>query len=107
VFSEIYVDKLPFIANNGMSIKQYVDSCVSILDSNVTNLSASAVILQLTISSSGILEKATIARSVGKKEDKLAFEIISHLPQLVPAKKNGKHVAVRMTVPVRFIKDIR
>lgn len=102
VYSEINVDKLPFIAINGKDIKQYVDSCAKVLSVKETDLSSSTVIIQLTISSSGALEKTAISRSVGEKEDKLALEIIHGLPRIMPATKNGFYVAVRMSVPVKF-----
>lgn len=105
VYYPMDVDEMPSIATDGSSIRHYVDSIAQIVMQKSKPLSNSIVMVELVISTSGNVEHITICRSVGRREDELAKDIFRNLPPIIPAKRNGRPVSVRITVPVRFNRD--
>lgn len=60
------------------------------------------VVVQFTIDEEGKASKATIIRSLIKECDQEAIRVVLSLPPFKPATKNGKPVATRYTLPLRF-----
>ncbi len=100
VYSIVHVDQPPVI--HGKTLEQYIDDYIKEHQNRYEGLSKKVVVLNVVITTSGAVEKTSIARSVGVREDSLAMDIVKRLPLMTPAKRNGKHVTVKMTVPVRF-----
>lgn len=60
------------------------------------------VVVQFTIDEEGKASKATIIRCLSKECDQEAIRVVLSLPPFKPATKNGKPVATRYTLPLRF-----
>lgn len=63
------------------------------------------VIVQFTIDEEGKTSKATIIKGLSPACDQAAIRVVLSLPPFNPATENGKPVATRFTLPIRFSID--
>jgi TonB family protein len=60
------------------------------------------VIVKFTVLEDGTVAKTKIARDIGGGCGAAALKVINALPKMIPGQKDGKAVAVEMTIPVSF-----
>jgi periplasmic protein TonB len=60
------------------------------------------VVVSFVVNSSGEISDATVVKSLGYGTDEEAMRVIQNMPRWTPGKQNGKPVAVRFTMPIRF-----
>lgn len=82
---------LDFIKKNVYYPKEYGDISIQ-----------GRVIVQFVIEKDGSVSNPVIIRSIDRKLDAIALEVINKLPNFTPGKQRGKTVRVRYTVPVSF-----
>lgn len=104
VYNSDYVDSLPYVAEGHIPIKEYIQYQANYYRKNNINKRQrnKSVVLEIIISKKGQMQSINICRSLSAKDDELAKNICLNIPQLKPAIKSGKAVAVRLTVPVRL-----
>ena len=61
------------------------------------------VIVKFTIDENGDVVKPEITRSLGSGCDEEVLRVVGEMPKWVPGKKDGKPVAVELTLPVKFL----
>lgn len=58
--------------------------------------------ISFTIDKSGQVTDTKVVKSLGKKFDNNALEVIKNMPNWSPGEQNGKKVAVQMTLPISY-----
>ncbi|MFD2248578.1 energy transducer TonB [Pontibacter ruber] len=60
------------------------------------------VVVSFVVNSNGEVTEAAVVKSLGYGTDEEAIRVIQKMPRWTPGKQNGKPVAVRFTMPIRF-----
>ncbi|MEM9023437.1 MAG: energy transducer TonB [Bacteroidota bacterium] len=60
------------------------------------------VVIKFTVSRSGAIRKAHVAKGMGYGMDAEALRVVKAMPNWNPAEKDGKVVAVEVSLPVQF-----
>lgn len=60
------------------------------------------VFVQFIIESTGKITNAKVIKGIYPSIDKVALDIVSKMPDWIPAKKNNKPVNFEMTIPIKF-----
>ena len=60
------------------------------------------VLVEFTVNTDGLVENTTVVKSAGYGMDEAALKVVSALPRWIPAQKNGKAVATKLTLPFTF-----
>src|SRR4030095_11737321 len=68
----------------------------------LTNKIQGPVVVDFVIDSSGHVVNAVVPKGLGHGCDEEAVRVISIMPVWIPGMQDGKHVAVKMTVPILF-----
>jgi len=68
----------------------------------VTNKIQGPVVVDFVIDSSGHVVNPVVSKSLGHGCDEEALRVISIMPVWIPGMQDGKHVAVKMTIPILF-----
>lgn len=63
------------------------------------------VIIKFTVLEDGTVAKTKIAKDIGGGCGEAALKVVKSLPKMIPGQKDGKAVAVEMTIPVSFKLD--
>lgn len=61
-----------------------------------------SVILEFVVEKDGSIGDVKVIKSLSKECDQAAIDVVRKLPRFVPAKKQGKPVAVKFRLPIRF-----
>ena len=69
----------------------------------IANGISGRVMVQFVVSSEGIVEMATVIRSVHPVLDKEALRVINSSPRWEPGIQSGKRVKVLFTFPINFV----
>ncbi|MFT5859238.1 MAG: TonB family protein [Flavobacteriaceae bacterium] len=85
-----------------------IGKMTTFIQDNVRYTAAQAILgtvyVRFVVEADGNIMKPTIARGVHKILDQEALRLVQSMPKWVPGEKDGRKVAVYMTVPVRFEK---
>lgn len=104
VYSISDVDVAPKFANGKMTsddfLRYYLTYPQSAYDKGVEG----TVTLQYVVDATGMVNDVTVVNSVSTALDAEAKRVASLMPFYLPAQKDGKNVAVKMTFPVVFTK---
>ena len=63
------------------------------------------IFVEFIINSKGAVRSAKIVRGENKHLKEEALRLINTLPDMIPAKQDGKAVAVAFTIPINFTLD--
>lgn len=61
-----------------------------------------SVILEFVVEKDGSIGDVKVIKSLSKECDQAAIDVVRKLPRFTPAKKQGKPVAVKFRLPIRF-----
>lgn len=61
-----------------------------------------SVILEFVVEKDGSIGDVKVIKSLSKECDQAAIDVVRKLPRFAPAKKQGKPVAVKFRLPIRF-----
>lgn len=94
------VDEMPTFPGGESALFQHIAMCLKCPKKDIIGKSYVRVI----INKNGEIEKPIIIRSLNKRCDKEAINVVRTLPKWIPGKLNGKNVAVYLTIPISFNK---
>lgn len=85
------------------ALMQYLMDNITYPDSAINALIQGTVNVQFTIDKNGKVTDVEVIRGIGYGCDEEAVRVISGMPNWIPGIQDGKAVAVRMTMPIRYV----
>ena len=102
--SKVYttVDQMPQFPGGETALMQFIRENVKYPAVAVKNRVQGRVMVQFVIDENGEVGEAEVARSVSNELDAEALRVVKLLPKFIPARVDGKNVAVHYTLPISF-----
>lgn len=103
-----YVEQMPQLpgGGNAQAIIQYLQSHIKYSDALAADPKEGMVFASFTVTATGEVASAEIVKGLSPAYDAAVLEAIASLPRFVPGKQDNRAVAVRFTVPVRFVQQV-
>jgi len=96
------VDYQPEFKGGMEGLMKYMGAHVKYPEEAKKNKIEGKVFVAFLVDKDGNVKDATVVKSANKYLDKEALRVIKGMPKWNPAKKDGKNVAAKMTLPVAF-----
>ena len=98
----LIVEKMPVFPGGELGLRKYIASNVKYPNIARESGIEGKVYVRFCVTSSGKVEKVSIARGVDPILDKEAIRVVKTLPKWTPGQQRGKNVSVWYTVPINF-----
>lgn len=96
------VEKMPVFPGGDLGLRKWIASNVKYPNIARESGIEGKVYVRFCVTSTGKVEKVSIARGVDPILDKEAIRVVSKLPKWTPGEQRGKKVSVWYTVPINF-----
>ncbi|RLD72104.1 MAG: energy transducer TonB [Bacteroidetes bacterium] len=96
------VEKMPVFPGGELGLRKYIATHVKYPNIARENGIEGKVYIRFCVTSSGTVEKVSIARGVDPILDKEGVRVVRALPKWKPGEQRGKKVNVWYTVPINF-----
>lgn len=96
------VDEMPEFPGGGLGLRQYIAEHITYPKEAIKKSIAGKVYVSFTVSKTGQVKDAKIAKGVDPQLDAEAIRVIESLPTWKPGKKDGQNADVLYTVPINF-----
>lgn len=102
--SKVYkvVEQMAQFPGGDAALMQFISENVKYPAEAARNRVQGRVMVQFVIDEEGEVDEAKVVRSVSNELDAEALRVIKLLPKFIPARKDGKNVAVHYTLPISF-----
>lgn len=97
-----YVADMPYFEGGEAGLMRYIGKKIRYPRKAVLEQVEGVVVVSFVINRLGQVTDATILKGLGHGTDEEALRVINSLPDWTPGRQNGKTVAVRYTLPIRF-----
>lgn len=97
-----YVADMPYFEGGEAGLMNFIGKKIRYPREAVQAQVEGIVVVSFVIDRNGKVTDSTILKSLGYGTDEEALRVINSLPDWRPGKQNGKPVAVRYTLPIRF-----
>lgn len=97
-----YVEEMPSFEGGEAALMRYISKKMRYPRQAVTEQVEGIVVVSFVVNRNGKVTDATVLKGLGYGTDEEALRVIQSLPDWSPGKQNGKPVAVRYTLPIRF-----
>ncbi|PVY39282.1 energy transducer TonB [Pontibacter virosus] len=97
-----YAEEMPSFEGGEAALMRHISKKIRYPRQAVTEQIEGMVIVSFVVNRYGKVTDATILKGLGFGTDEEALRVIQSLPDWSPGKQNGKPVAVRYTLPIRF-----
>lgn len=98
----LIVEKMPEFPGGELGLRKYIASNVKYPNIARESGIEGKVYVRFCVTSTGKVEKVSIARGVDPILDKEAIRVVQTLPKWTPGEQRGKKVSVWYTVPINF-----
>lgn len=98
------VDQMPQFPGGELLLMQWITENVKLPDSlRYYNIGISGTVyIQFIIDEIGNVNNATLLGGIGQPYNEIALNAVRSMPQWEPAKKDGRDVAIRFVLPIKF-----
>ncbi len=96
------VEKMPVFPGGDLGLRKYIATHVKYPNIARENGIEGKVYIRFCVTSSGAVEKVSLARGVDPILDKEAIRVVKALPKWKPGEQRGKKVNVWYTVPINY-----
>ncbi|MBC7923528.1 MAG: M56 family metallopeptidase [Ferruginibacter sp.] len=105
--SQVYtvVEQMPEFRGGQDGLMQYLSKSVAYPPVALQKGTEGTVYVSFVVSNGGTIGEANVVKGVSKELDEEALRVIRQMPAWQPGKQNGKAVAVKYTLPIRFKVD--
>jgi periplasmic protein TonB len=97
-----YVADMPYFEGGEAGLMRYIGKKIRYPRKAVLEQVEGVVVVSFVVNRLGKVTDATILKGLGYGTDEEALRVINSLPDWTPGRQNGKPVAVRYTLPIRF-----
>jgi periplasmic protein TonB len=97
-----YVADMPYFEGGEAGLMRYIGKKIRYPRQAVLEQVEGVVVVSFVVNRLGKVTDATILKGLGYGTDEEALRVINSLPAWTPGRQNGKPVAVRYTLPIRF-----
>lgn len=98
----IYVEEMPAFVGGEREMLLYIGKKLK-YPAEAQRIGAEGiVVVSFVVTQTGKISNAEIVKGIGYGADEEALRVIENMPYWRPGKQNGKPVAVRFTLPIRF-----
>ncbi|MBD1398583.1 energy transducer TonB [Pontibacter sp. JH31] len=97
-----FVADMPYFEGGEEGLLRYISRKIKYPRQAVNENIEGVVILSFVVNRTGHITDATILKGLGFGTDEEALRVINEMPPWTPGRQNGKPVAVRYTLPIRF-----
>ena len=97
-----FVAEMPYFEGGEAGLLKYIGRKIKYPREAVSEQVEGVVVVSFVVDRSGAITNATILKGLGYGTDEEALRVINSMPKWTPGKQNGKPVAVRYTLPIRF-----
>lgn len=101
VFGEIH-EQMPYFRGGNSALMEYLQTHVKYPPEAVKDSIQGRVIVQLLIERNGEVREVKVVRSVHELLDNEAIRVCKALPKFFPGRRDGKSVAMWLTLPITF-----
>jgi periplasmic protein TonB len=98
----IYVEVMPEFEGGEKALMQYLGNKMRYPAAAQKEKVEGLVVVSFVVNPDGKISNAEILKGLGFGTDEEALRVISNMPAWKPGKQNGRPVAVRYTLPIRF-----
>lgn len=98
-----YVEQMPRFPDGQEAMYKYIYGEIKYPDEAKANGVEGQVIIQFIVSSEGEIQNAKVIRGIGGGCNEEALRVVNSMPDWIPARHNGKNVAVYFTLPIKFV----
>ena len=102
--SKVYdvVEQMAEFPGGDAAMMQFISENMKYPPQAAKNREQGRVLVQFVIDEDGQVCETKVVRSVSKELDAEALRVVKLLPNFIPAKKDGKNVAIHYTLPILF-----
>ena len=97
-----FVEEMPHFAGGEAALMRHIGKKLRYPREAISEQIEGIVIVSFVVNRNGEVTDATVLKGLGYGTDEEALRVIKSLPDWSPGKQNGKPVAVRYTLPIRF-----
>jgi periplasmic protein TonB len=97
-----HVADMPYFEGGEAGLMRHIGNKMRYPRKAVLEQIEGVVVVQFIVDRSGKITDATVLKGLGYGTDEEALRVINSLPNWTPGRQNGKPVAVRFTLPIRF-----
>ena len=97
-----FVADMPYFEGGEEGLLRYIGKKIKYPRQAVNEQVEGVVVVSFVVDRTGNITDATILKGLGFGTDEEALRVINEMPAWTPGKQNGKPVAVRYTLPIRF-----
>lgn len=97
-----FVADMPYFEGGEEGLLRYISKRIKYPRQAVNEQVEGIVVVSFVVDRTGNVTDATILKGLGFGTDEEALRVINTMPAWTPGKQNGKPVAVRYTLPIRF-----
>lgn len=98
----VFVEHMPEFPGGQDSLMKYLSGNLRYPQEALKNNQAGTAFISFIVDSLGRITDATVLKSAAPSLDTEAIRVISAMPRWKPGKQNGRNVAVRYTLPIKF-----
>jgi periplasmic protein TonB len=93
---------MPYFEGGEQGLLKYISKKIKYPRAAVNEQVEGIVVVSFVVNRQGEITDATILKGLGYGTDEEALRVINSMPNWTPGRQNGKPVAVRYTLPIRF-----
>lgn len=97
-----FAEEMPSFQGGEIALMKYISKKMRYPKQAVDERIEGTVIVSFIVDRSGRVTDVTVLKGLGYGADEEAMRVIGNMPAWSPGKQNGKPVAVRYTLPIRF-----
>ncbi|SIR48376.1 energy transducer TonB [Pontibacter lucknowensis] len=97
-----FAEEMPAFEGGEAALMRYISKKIRYPRQAITEQIEGIVIVSFVVNRNGKVTDATVLKGLGFGTDEEALRVIESLPDWTPGRQNGKPVAVRYTLPIRF-----
>ena len=97
-----FVADMPYFEGGEEGLLRYISKRIKYPRQAVNEQVEGVVVVSFVVDRTGSITEATILKGLGFGTDEEALRVVNEMPNWTPGKQNGKPVAVRYTLPIRF-----
>jgi protein TonB len=97
-----FAAEMPYFEGGEQGLLKYISKKIKYPREAVNEQVEGMVVVSFVVNRQGEITDATILKGLGYGTDEEALRVINSMPNWTPGRQNGKPVAVRYTLPIRF-----
>ncbi|MHC2992724.1 energy transducer TonB [Pontibacter sp. HJ8] len=97
-----FAAEMPYFEGGEQGLLKYISKKIKYPRAAVNEQVEGMVVVSFVVNRQGEITDATILKGLGYGTDEEALRVINSMPNWTPGRQNGKPVAVRYTLPIRF-----